>query len=161
MAILQTARKPVIGWREWITLPEICVPGIKAKIDTGARSSSLHTHDFEVMTREGQDYVRFHLHPLPRVSDIELTCEAPVLEYREVKDSGGHPELRPFIRTLAKIGEMAWEIDINLTNREGMKFRMLLGREALKPFLINPSENYLIGKSLAHEYRRKRNESTT
>jgi hypothetical protein len=150
----KVTEKPIIGWREWISLPQIGVPGIKVKIDTGARSSALHTHDYKIFERDGQEFVRFHLHPLRRRNSIELTCEAPVHDYREVKDSGGHPELRPFIRTLAKLGEETWEIDINLTNREAMKFRMLLGREALAPFLVNPSQNYLIGKNRSHEYRK-------
>ena len=146
----------IVGWREWLSLPELRIPGIKAKVDTGARSSALHTHDFELFERDGGEWVSFHLHPLPRTNRVLLSCEAPVLGFREVKDSGGHLENRPFIHTKARIGAHEWEIDISLTNREGMKFRMLLGREALAGgFLVNPSTSYLIGKSLYHEYRSK------
>lgn len=143
----------VIGWREWLCLPELGVPGIKAKIDTGARSSSLHTHDYEEFQRDGVDWVRFHLHPLRRRDSILLTCEAPIAEHKEVKDSGGHAERRPFIRSTVRLGHLEWSINLSLTNREGMKFRMLLGREALAGrFSVNPSASYLLGKSLAREY---------
>lgn len=143
---------PLLGWREWLSLPGINVPGIKAKVDTGARSSCLHTHDFTIFEKEGREYVRFHLHPIPGNS-VELTCEAPVLEFREVKDSGGHAEQRPFIRTLAKVGDIEWEIDLSLSNREGMKFRMLLGRQAVAgKFYVDPGSSYLIGKKLKDEY---------
>lgn len=148
------AGRPIIGWREWLALPDLAVPGIKAKIDTGARSSSLHTHDYAIFNREGRDWVRFHLHPLSRNTVVELTCEAEVIDRREVRDSGGHPEVRPFIRTRALLGGHAWTIDLNLTNREDMKFRMLLGRAALSPFLVDPAASYRLGKSLRHEYRR-------
>ena len=107
---MKAPRKSIIGWREWLALPEIGVPGIKAKIDTGARTSALHTHDYEVFERDGSEFVRFHLHPLKQTDRVELTCEAPVLNYREVKDSGGHAEQRPFIRTLARLGKVEWEI---------------------------------------------------
>jgi hypothetical protein len=145
--------KPLIGWREWLSLPELGIPGIKAKIDTGARSSALHTHDYEVFQRDDKDYVRFHLHPLVKKSAIELSCEAPLLGYRNVKDSGGHSQKRPFIRTRARVGEIEWEIDLSLTNRENMKFRMLLGRAALaQNFAVDPSSSYLVGKSLRRSY---------
>jgi hypothetical protein len=150
---MDTPELPILGWREWLSLPGIGVPGIKAKVDTGARTSCLHTHDFEVFDREGREYVKFHLHPLTHEDCTELTCEAPVLDFREVKDSGGHPERRPFIRTFAKVGRVEWEIDLSLSNREGMKFRMLLGRQALAGrFWVDPASSYLIGKSLKHEY---------
>ena len=152
---MKQTRPHLIGWREWLCLPAIGVDGIKAKIDTGARTSCLHTNDHEEFARGGCRWVRFHLHPLRRRPDIELSCESPIIDYREVKDSGGHGELRPFIRTTARIGDYEWEIDLSLTDREGMKFRMLLGREALSDhFVINPSASYVLGKSLAHEYRK-------
>lgn len=146
--------KSLIGWREWLALPDLEIPGIKAKIDTGARSSALHTHDYEVFQREGRDYVRFHLHPLVKTDAIELSCEAPLLGYRNVKDSGGHSQKRPFIRTRARIGDFKWDIDLSLTNRESMKFRMLLGRAALaQNFLVDSSSSYLLGKNLRQAYR--------
>lgn len=144
---------PIIGWREWLELPALGIPGVKAKIDTGARSSALHTSSFEIEDREGVPWVQFVIHPLTRSNDVELSCESPILEFRDVKDSGGHIEHRPFIRTKAKLGDYEWDIDLSLTNREGMKFRMLLGREAVaSDFIIDPSTSYLIGKSKSHHY---------
>ncbi len=146
--------RPIIGWREWISLPQLGVPGVKAKIDTGARSSCLHTHEYETFEHDGERWVRFHFHPLAGTTRVELPCEARVVRFQEVKDSGGHTENRPFIRTMARVGSIEWEIDLNLSNRELMKFRMLLGREALKPFLVQPTESYLLGKNLREEYGR-------
>ncbi|MCB1232631.1 MAG: ATP-dependent zinc protease [Verrucomicrobiae bacterium] len=145
---------PVIGWREWLSFPELGIPGVKAKIDTGARSSALHTHDYEVYaTESGESRVRFHLHPLRDREDVELACDAPITGQREVKDSGGHVEMRPFITVLARLGEIEWPIDLSLTNREGMRFRMLLGRTALKRrFVIDTGRSYLRGKSLVKKY---------
>ena len=140
------APKLVVGWREWLSLPALGVPAIKAKIDTGARSSALHTHDYELFERDGRQMVRFHLHPLRR-SDREYSCEAEVADLREVRDSGGHSEQRPFIATTARLGTFEWTIHLSLTNRESMKFRMLLGRQALAGcFVVDPVRSYLLGR---------------
>jgi hypothetical protein len=134
-------------------MPDLGIPGIKAKVDTGARTSALHTHDYAVFRREGTDWIRFHLHPLPRRSRVELACEAPLLEFREVKDSGGHAEDRPFVRTTACLGRTTWEIVLSLTNRESMKFRMLLGREALAGrFVVDAARSYLESVNLSSAY---------
>lgn len=149
------AELPIIGWREWLSLPDLGIPGIKAKIDTGARSSALHTHDYTVFTENGVEMVRFHLHPLTATDRVELECVAPVSDFREVKDSGGHPEQRVFIRPRIELGGVSWEIDLSLTNRESMKFRMLLGRSALaNRFVVHPSKSYLLGPRLNHVYAR-------
>jgi hypothetical protein len=149
------AELPIIGWREWLVLPDLGIPGIKAKVDTGARSSALHTHDHTVYTENGVDLVRFHLHPLRSTNRIALECVAPVSDFREVKDSGGHPEQRVFIRPRVQIGDITWEIDLSLTNREGMRFRMLLGRSALaNRFVVHPSKSYLLAPRLHHVYKR-------
>jgi len=137
--------RPLIGWREWLVLPDLGVPAIKAKIDTGARSSALHTHDYEIVERDGLPFVIFSLHPFTDDPSIEVTREEPVTEFRVVTDSGGHAERRPFIRTRVLLGSYQWEIDVNLTNREKMKFRMLLGREAMKRrFRVVPEASYLL-----------------
>ena len=143
----------LLGWREWLQLPELGIPGIKVKVDTGARSSALHTAEFEVyVTSGGEQRVRFLVHPI-RSSNVERECDAAVIGIREVKDSGGHMESRPFIRTIATIGMFSWPIDISLTNREGMRFRMLLGRAALKGyFVVDPDFSYVMSKSLLHRY---------
>lgn len=145
--------KYLVGWREWLALPELSIPGIKAKIDTGARTSALHTHDYEVFDKDGTLWVRFHLHPLVRSNRIVCDCEAPVFDQRQVKDSGGHLEDRPFIRTIVRIADVEWPVELSLTNRESMKFRMLLGRTALRVgFLVDSSRSYLMSKSLARVY---------
>ncbi len=147
------ASKFIVGWREWLALPDLKIPGIKAKVDTGARTSALHTHDYEVFDKDGDKWVRFHLHPLKRRTSLELSCEAPVVDYRQVKDSGGHTEKRPIICTTAKIASFEWQIEVSLTNRESMKFRMLLGRTALSGlFVVDPQSSYIMGKSLRKAY---------
>ena len=143
-----------IGWREWLSFPDLGIPGIKAKVDTGARSSALHTHDYDIFVRDDLEWVRFHLHPIRNRGDIELTCEAQVVGYRDVKDSGGHQENRPFIRTMARLGKVEWELELSLTNREGMKFRMLLGRAAMAGrFAIDPQRSYLLGRKSSSLYK--------
>lgn len=145
---------PLIGWREWLSLPDLGIPGIKAKIDTGARSSALHTQRYEIVQIGGQEIVRFVVHPVRFRRRIELVCESPIIGRRVVRDSGGKAELRPFIRARAVLGSLDWEIDLSLTNREDMRFRMLLGRAALAGLcVVDPSASYLLGKSLARRYR--------
>ena len=149
-----TQPNAIIGWKEWIGLPDLGIPAVKAKIDTGARTSALHIFNLEEFAADGQRMVRFGIHPLQRRKDIQRFCEAPVLETRRVKDSGGHIEKRYVIRTTAVMGAVSWPIDITLTNRDLMLFRMLLGRKAIENrFLINPGRFYLTGRSLAKSYK--------
>ena len=144
----------IIGWKEWIGLPDLGIPAVKAKIDTGARTSALHVFDLQEFVVEDRQMVRFSIHPLQRRKDILRFCEAPVLEKRRVKDSGGHIEKRYVIRTTAVMGAVSWPIDITLTNRDPMLFRMLLGRKAVENrFLLNPGRSYLTGRSLAKSYK--------
>ena len=146
--------KAIIGWKEWIGLPELGIPAVKAKIDTGARTSALHVFDLEEFVEDGRRMVRFGIHPLQRREDIVRFCEAPVLEKRRVKDSGGHIEKRYVIRTTAVMGAESWPIEITLTNRDLMLFRMLLGRTAVENrFLINPGRSYRTGRSLPKIYQ--------
>ena len=140
-------------------MPELHIPAVKAKIDTGARTSALHVFSLEEFQTDGQGMIRFGIHPLQRRTDIECFCEAPVLEQRRVKDSGGHYEKRYVIQTIAKLGAVSWTIDISLTNRDPMLFRMLLGRKAVENrFLIHPGRSYLTGKALAKSYQIKKAE---
>jgi len=151
-------KEPVeIGWREWIALPDLDVPGIKVKVDTGARSSALHTASYHcVDLGEGNWKVYFDLHPLTTDPDCLNQCEEPVSYFREVKDSGGHIERRPFINTTVKLGPHEWSIDLSLTNREGMKFRMLLGRTAIREgFLVNPAKSYRLSRELKNHFQVK------
>ncbi len=135
-----------IGWREWLELPELQVPAIKAKIDTGARTSALHAFFVEPFTEEGRQMVRFGVHPLQRRLDVEIICEAPVTDFRAVSDSGGHREMRYVIETVVLIGDLPRHIEMTLTNRDNMKFRMLLGRTAMAGLQVIPDKSYLSGR---------------
>lgn len=138
------ATAAIIGWREWIALPTLGVQAIKAKIDTGARSSALHAFAVERFERAGRAMVRFHAHPIQRNDDYIVTAEATLLEERMVRNSGGQEELRPVIETLVQVGGVVWAIELTLTNRDEMGFRMLLGRQAVRRrYLVDPGRSYL------------------
>lgn len=144
----RSAELPVVGWREWIALPDLGVEAIKAKIDTGARSSSLHAFDLRTFERDGRRWVRFNVHPLQRSAKPTITAEAELLEYRKVRSSGGHVTNRPVVLTTARLLGRSWTIELTLTGRDAMGFRMLLGREALRGrFLVDPGRSFLGGKT--------------
>ncbi|PZO44778.1 MAG: ATP-dependent zinc protease [Shackletoniella antarctica] len=134
----------VIGWREWVALPGLGVHSIKAKVDTGARSSTLHAFSVERFERHGLAMVRFQAHPMQRNDDYIVAAEAPLLDDRIVRNSGGQSELRPVIETSVQVGNSLWAIELTLTNRDEMGFRMLLGRQAVRRrYLVNPGRSYL------------------
>ncbi len=144
-----TASSPLLlGWREWLAIPELGISRIKAKIDTGARSSCLHTCGLEIYeSPSGEPRVRFSVHPLQKLPSPLVECDRPLVGRRTVRDSGGHEELRPFVRVPVALGPCAWEVEFSLTNRDNMKFRMLLGRAAMKGrFVVDPSLSYQFGK---------------
>ena len=146
-----------IGWREWVALPDLGIPAIKVKIDTGARTSALQAFDLEIFEEEGREKVRFGIRPLQRRKKLVLLCTADLLEQRMVTDSGGHREFRPVIRTAVSMGNITRPIEISLTRRDTMKFRMLLGRSALSEwFLIDPAESYLTGRALSKYYSKSK-----
>ena len=136
--------KQYLGWREWLALPELGIDYIKAKVDTGARTSALHAFRVEPFSKHGEDWVRFGMHPLQYDPSKVVDCEARVLDRRDVRDSGGHIELRYVIRSTILIGGAAVDAEITLTDRESMKFRMLLGRTAMRGnYLVDPGRSYL------------------
>ncbi len=137
---------PVIGWREWVSLPGLEIPHIKAKIDTGARSSSVHAFHVRTFHEDGKTWVRFSVHPVQRETRQTITAVAELLEYRRVKSSGGHETSRPVIVTTIDLLGQQWPIELTLANRDTMGFRMLLGRESFRDrFLIDPGHSYLGG----------------
>ena len=144
---MSTGSRGIIGWREWVALPELNLPAIKAKVDTGARTSTLHAFLIEPYSRDGSDMVRFLIHPIQRNLDFQIECHAPIYDFREVTDSGGHREMRYVIQSTIVINERSWPIELTLTNRDTMRFRMLLGRRAMEnQFLFDPGNSYVAGK---------------
>lgn len=143
-----------IGWREWLVLPALNIPAIKAKIDTGARTSALHTFFITPFYVNGEKMVRFGIHPLQNNSTVEIICEIPVSDERTVTDSGGHRETRFVIETEVAFMGRVWMIELTLTNRESMKFRMLLGRTAIAGrYLADAGASYVGGRKLRKIYR--------
>lgn len=140
-------RKDLIGWREWVSLPELGIKHLKCKIDTGARSSALHAFYVESFEENGKRRVRFGIHPKQRNVDKVVECVADIIDERNVTDSGGHKEMRFVIRTPVVLGSYVFPVEITLTNRDTMRFRMLLGRTGISGrFLVNPAASYLFGK---------------
>ena len=138
---------PVIGWREWVGLPDLGIRSIKAKVDTGARSSSLHTFDLEQIERDGEPWVRFSVHPVQRRTEKVVAAEAKVLEFRSVRSSSGKASRRPVIVTNVTLLGVTWPVELTLANRGQMGFRMLLGREAFRRrFVVDAGRSYFGGK---------------
>lgn len=137
----------IVGWREWLALPDLGIRAIKAKIDTGARSSALHVLWQQRTQHQGQPFVRFAVECAGAASQ-QVEAEAAVVDERNVTDSGGHTTCRPFIRTVLQLGSARWDIEINLADRQHMLFPMLLGRTAmLGRLLVDPAESFVFGGS--------------
>lgn len=136
-----------LGWREWVDLPELGLASIKAKVDTGARTSALHAFEVRQFDADGRRRVEFRMHPRQKDNDTIVVCWADVIDERVVRDSGGHAEKRWVIETPVTIGGETWPIEITLTARDDMLFRMLLGRTAIrKRAVVDPARSYLVGK---------------
>ena len=136
-----------IGWREWAHLPDLGVREMKVKVDTGADNSALHAFDLERFRRDDAEWVRFVIHPKQRSRKPMIQCEAQIVTERKVKNPGGRSELRPVIRTKLVIADKEISALINLTTRDEMSFRMLLGRRTIRNhFLVDPGKSYLGGR---------------
>lgn len=143
---LKKKKKLKIGWQECCALPALGVAKIHAKADTGAKTSALHANRIEAFSKAGKPYLRFQVYPHQFDQEALVVCEAEISDQRFVTNSGGQKELRYVIKTLLVIGKKSWEIELTLTDRTPMNFRMLLGREALKRrVLINTGRRYLQG----------------
>ena len=137
----------VLGWREWVRLPGLGLDAIKAKVDTGARTSALHAFEVREIDTGSVRQVEFKMHPNQRDRESVIICTADIIDERDVRDSGGHQEKRFVIETAMQLGPYEWPIEVTLTSRDDMLFRMLLGRTALKHrAIVDPSRSYLVGK---------------
>ncbi|QDT08076.1 ATP-dependent zinc protease [Stieleria marina] len=138
---------PIMGWREWISLPDLGVPRLKAKIDTGARSSSLHAFEIETFTRDDEVFVRFQVHPVQRNDEKTIACEAKVHDVRHIRSSSGQAQERFVILANVRWKNEVWPVELTLADRSEMGFRMLVGREAVRGrVLINPGKSYFGGR---------------
>ena len=146
------AQKVPLGWREWLALPELGILRIKAKVDTGARTSSLHAFAVERFERDGEPWVRFKVHPRQRDAKTTITAEAKLVDEREVRSSSGKATLRPVIVTPIRLGHYTVRAELTLVRRDLMGFRMLLGRQAMRGrFLVDPGSSYLVGEPMSGE----------
>ncbi len=140
--------KIILGSEEWCTFPELGIPSIKARVDSGAKTSALHAKNIAPFIKEGQNWVRFDINPIQNNVKTIIHCEAPLVDKRVVKSSSGFREQRYVIQTALEIGNSKWVIEMTLTNRDSMGFRMLLGREAMSGrVLVDPEQQYLLGQT--------------
>jgi ribosomal protein S6--L-glutamate ligase len=138
-----TTASLILGWQEWVALPDLGLPALKAKIDTGAKTSSLHTHLIEPYGPAKRPMVRFTVRPNPKREDLEIDACAEVIDRRAVTSSNGERELRYVIATRVRIGELMWKIEITLANRERLTYRMLIGRQAIRSsMLVDPESSF-------------------
>lgn len=155
--ILKEKRKPdkmILGWQEWCALPALGLPALKVKLDTGAKTSALHAFDIETFEQSGVKYVRFTVHPLQFKQSYEKVCVAELIDERRVTSSSGHREKRYVIITPVVIGDRRWDIEITLTKRDELAYRMLLGRQAMiGKVAVDPAKSFRKGKISKKEAR--------
>lgn len=148
---------PVIGWREWVSLPDLGIKQIKVKVDTGARSSSLHAFDLHEFERDGEAWVRFKVHPDQRKTAVTVVAEAKILDKRNVRSSSGKASMRPVIATSIRLLGATFIAEVTLANRDAMGFRMLLGREAFRGnFLVDAGGSFFGGKPKRKKKRKRK-----
>jgi hypothetical protein len=143
------------GWREWVQLPDIGVPWIKAKLDTGAQTSAIHAHDTELFQRDGVDWVRFRVRPWQRSTDDEVTVECPLHDRRRVRSSSGHVQERYVVRMPVVLVGREVQAEVTLSNRDQMGFRMLIGREALRQGFDVTSSRSVLGPRAPRAVRKR------
>ena len=137
----------IVGWREWVALPDLGLPAVKAKVDTGAKTSSLHAFGIQTFREDGRERVRFGVHPLQENEQLTVWATADVVDERTVISSNGHEQLRVVIRTPLRLGDATWLAEFTLTDRRSMRLRMLLGREALEGrILVDVAHSYVHGQ---------------
>jgi hypothetical protein len=154
---MEKKRKRAAGWREWVSLPSIGVGSIKAKLDTGARTSALHAFNIETYWSNGELWARFFVHPYQENDAKEIACDARIEDIRIVSNPGGRRQRRLVIRTDIRLGDATWPIDLSLTDRDEMGFRLLIGRTAMHGNLIvDPDHSYLLGKRRRKKKKRKK-----
>ena len=154
---VKSKNRHIVGWREWVSLPDIKISHIKAKLDTGARTSALHTNFIEPIISGTRQRVRFGVYTLQNSVKPYVICSADIVDQRKIVNSGGHPELRYIIRTTLTMGDISTPIELSLTNRENMRFRLLLGRSAImKLFAVDPARSYTLGKPFFKKKKKKK-----
>jgi len=149
--------RTVVGWREWVMLPKLGVHSVKAKVDTGARSSALHAMDIDVRKQRGVEVVTFRVHPFQDDAVTTIECQAQLLEHRWIRSSNGKTERRPVVSTELALHGQIWPVELTLTARDMMGFRMLLGREAVRRrFFVDPGRSYLAKEFVPVRKEKKR-----
>lgn len=142
-----SADKTIIGSEEWCQLTQLGIPAVKVRVDSGAKTSALHAFNIQTFKRGNVSWVSFDVHPLQNNRKVSLRCEAPILDRRIIKNTSGASEKRYVIKVPMRLGEQVWEIELTLTNRDSMGYRMLLGREAMAGrILVDPSSSMTLGR---------------
>lgn len=140
-------KKEIVGNQEWCAFPELGIPAIKARVDSGAKTSAIHAFNIRTYFKNDVEWVSFEVHPLQKNDEILVRCDCPIIDQREVKSSSGTSEKRYVISTPIGLGDNVWDIQLTLTDRDAMGYRMLLGREAMNGrLIIDPSMKCVVGK---------------
>ncbi len=140
-------KKVLVGWQEWVLLPDLNIKYIKAKVDTGAKTSALHAFNIQEVIKDKKKYISFDIHPVQGNDDIVISSKALVIDERYVTSSNGIKEKRYVIKTKLCIGDHEYSIELTLTNRDSLRFRMLLGRDALKTHcIVDPAKKNCLVK---------------